>query len=163
MGPRRSGRLKHLPGSCVSDAPEVSDANKKRVTIDCLPDVLLLQVLASIKSGNGLEYRYRLAEVTCSSWIETSAPCSCRAVLPLVCKRWQCLLQGPSALWEVMVPRQPLFMPTFHKLRLMPCCNVQDVMLDFCDKEKNHQRLLRSAIQGWLKPRASSVKTMTFK
>lgn len=39
----------------------------------------------------------------------------------------------------------------------------QDIVLDFCDKEKTHQRLLRSAIQTWLKPRASSVKTLTLK
>ena len=40
---------------------------------------------------------------------------------------------------------------------------LQDIVLDFCDKEKTNQRLLRTAIQGWLKPRASSVKTITFK
>lgn len=57
MAPRRSGRLKHLPGPCGPDATELVDANKKSVTIDCLPDVLLLQVLASTKS-NGYVCRY---------------------------------------------------------------------------------------------------------
>ncbi|KAL3145630.1 hypothetical protein ABBQ32_003174 [Trebouxia sp. C0010 RCD-2024] len=114
--PRRSGRLKHLPGPCVSEATDGTELNKKGITIDCLPDVLLLQVLASTKS-NGLARRQ---------------------VLPLVCKKWRALLQGPSLLWE-------------------------EIVLDFCDKEKSYQRLLRTAIQTWLKPRASSIKSLTLK
>ncbi|KAL3151081.1 hypothetical protein ABBQ38_012951 [Trebouxia sp. C0009 RCD-2024] len=54
--PRRSGRLKHLPGPCVSEATDGTEVNKKGITIDCLPDVLLLQVLASTKS-DGLARR----------------------------------------------------------------------------------------------------------
>lgn len=57
MAPRRSGRLKHLPGPCESEGPAGTDVNKRGITVDCLPDVLLLQVLASIKS-NGPARRY---------------------------------------------------------------------------------------------------------
>ncbi|KAL0044903.1 hypothetical protein WJX82_001740 [Trebouxia sp. C0006] len=117
MPPRRSGRLKIVEAPCLASTPEVSDSHKKRVSIDFLPDALLLQVLASIEPCQAAERR---------------------EVLPLVCKRWNLLLQAPSALWESLV-------------------------LDFCRKDAPHQRLLRSAIQGWMKARGSSIKSLTLK
>lgn len=58
MPPRRSGRLKIVEAPCLASTSEVSDSNKKRVSIDCLPDALLLQVLASIEPGQAAERRY---------------------------------------------------------------------------------------------------------
>lgn len=62
MAPRRSGRLKPAPEACLTGTPDVSDANKKRVNIDCLPDVLLLHVLACVEPSQKHECRYGLVE-----------------------------------------------------------------------------------------------------
>ncbi len=58
MPPRRSGRLKIVEAPCLASTSEVSDSNKKRVSIDFLPDALLLQVLASIEPCQAAERRY---------------------------------------------------------------------------------------------------------
>ena len=102
MAPRRSGRLKPISAACLASTPEVNDANKKRVSLDCLPDALLLQVLASIEPSQGAERRCRPTVCLTIRPVQSATfAATCREILPLVCKRWSLLLQAPSAVWEV--------------------------------------------------------------
>ncbi|KAA6430028.1 MAG: hypothetical protein FRX49_00459 [Trebouxia sp. A1-2] len=64
MPPRRSGRLKLVEAPCLASKAEVSDSNKKRVSINCLPDALLLQVLASTEPCQAAERRNSSADTT---------------------------------------------------------------------------------------------------
>lgn len=162
MAPRRSGRLKPIPAACLASTPEANDANKKRVSLDCLPDALLLQVLASIEPSQGAERRCR--STTCLTSRPAQLPtiaASHREVLPLVCKRWSALLQAPSAVWEVRV--HSCLLSHANATDVTVCAHMQSLVVDFCHKDAPHKRLLRSAVQGWMESRGSAVRHLTLK
>ena len=106
MPPRRSRRLTTAPlpisSPSTSSAPDVS--KKRLVSIDCLPDAVLLHVLASIKPVDTTYARSGIIMTKCQcalNGLRLSTLPAFRESLPLVCKRWKHLLQSPSAIWEV--------------------------------------------------------------
>eukprot|EP00887_Chlorella_sp_A99_P004948 scaffold4.g4948.t1 len=135
---RSASAREEMPATAQAEAPPA--ARKARKSSAALADAVSLAT--ALHNTLLIEIFTRVGDQT-----------FCREVLPLVCKRFRAVLLEPSSVWE------SLHIDFLNKGTDLELLAQSGCLADAADQGRN-RRLMRSAVERWVNPRASSIKTL---